>query len=124
MDRRDSIFGDSVVIYFSEDDNCWVAHGLRTDQIGTGESIVDALADVLKAVQAVYEEALNDGSLAVHRDAPKEIQEMFETAKDLPGEIFEVAYKMAHGKWPEDWNPPEQKEPKNAASFKTELAPA
>ena len=50
--------GDSVpqadicLIYFSEDDNCWVAHGLHTDQIGTGDWFVDALADYLVGIDA------------------------------------------------------------------------
>jgi endonuclease YncB( thermonuclease family) len=119
--KKKSNLSDSVVIYFSQEDNCWIAHGLRTDQIGTGDRIVDALAEVLRAIQAIHEEALKDGSLAVYRDAPKEIRDMFKAAKKLPGEIYEVAHKMAHGLWPEDWNPPE---PKNAESFRTELTPA
>jgi len=121
MAKTKSILSDSVVIYFSQEDNCWIAHGLRTDQIGTGDRIVDALAEVLRAVQAIYQEALKDGSLAVYREAPKEIRDMFKTAKKLPGEIFEVAHKIAHGTWPAGWNPPE---PKTAESFKTELIPA
>jgi hypothetical protein len=111
--KRKANLKESMVIYWSDEDKCWIAHTLKTDQIGTGERIVDALADVLKALQMIHEEASKDRSLAVLRDAPKEIQDMRRTAKKLPMEIYEVAHKMVHGKWPEDWNPPEPKKGKN-----------
>jgi hypothetical protein len=111
---------DSVVIYFSTEDDCWVAHSLRTDQIGVGERIVDALANVLKGIYLIQEEALKDGSLAVYREAPKEIQALAKRAKNLPNEIFDVAHMMVHGEWPKDWNPPEPKAGKLTA-FKAEL---
>jgi hypothetical protein len=112
---------ETLVIYYSKEDRCWIAHSLKTDQIGTGDRIVDALADVLKAIHVIRDEALKDSSLAVYRDAPPEIQKMAKKAKQLPGEIFEVAHKMVHGDWPEDWNPPEPKE-ENDQPFKTEIA--
>jgi hypothetical protein len=120
MAKRKPSLHDSIVIYPSEEDKCWIAHSLKTDQIGTGERIVDALADVLKAIHAIQEEALKDGTLAVYRNAPPEIQQLFRKAKDLPREIFEVAHKMVHGKWPEDWSKPEPKSQRRAA-FKTDI---
>lgn len=111
---------ESAVIYLSDEDKCWIAHSLRTDQIGTGARIVDALADVLKAVQLIREEAEKDATLAVLREAPKEIQEMARTAKKLPREIYEVAHKMVHGEWPEDWNPPVPKDD-STEPFKAEI---
>jgi hypothetical protein len=111
---------DSFVIYRSDEDQCWVAHSLRTDQIGTGERMVDALADVLKAVYLVQDEALKDGSLAAYREAPKEIQDLAKKAKKLPTEIFDVAHMIAHGEWPKDWNPPEPKSRKSQA-FKADI---
>jgi NTP pyrophosphatase (non-canonical NTP hydrolase) len=111
---------DEVVIYWSKDDHCWIAHTIQTDQIGTGDRIVDALADVLKAVASIIEEAERDCTLAIYRDAPDEIKDIAKTAKRLPHEIYEVAHKMVHGDWPKDWNPPEPRDDGNRA-FKAEL---
>lgn len=115
MATKKQNYSDEVVIYWSEEDGCWIAHTIRTDQIGTGERIVDALADALKAVSSIIEEAGKDPTLALYRDAPNEIKDIAKTAKQLPLEIYEVAHKMVHGKWPEDWNPPEPREDGNEA---------
>jgi hypothetical protein len=120
MAKRKANLNEGIVIYFSQEDNCWIAHSLKTDQLGTGERIVDALADVLKAIHLIRDEAAKDRSLALYRDAPREIQQMFKKAKSLPGEIFEVAHKMVHGEWPRDWNPPEPKQ-ETGAPFKTDI---
>lgn len=120
MAKRKTNRAESIVIYLSDEDECWIAHSLKTDQIGTGERVVDALADVLKAIHLIHDEAAKDASLAVYRDAPREIQQMAKKAKKLPLEIFEVAHKMVHGEWPVDWNPPEPKK-ENAEMFKTQI---
>lgn len=122
MAKRKIVRDDSVVIYWSEDDGRWIAHSLKTDQVGTGDRIVDALADVLNAVKSVCEEAEKDPTLAVLRDAPHDIRERAARAKKLPREIYEVAHKMVHGTWPEDWNPPEPVKPETFTAQIEELA--
>src|SRR5207253_11182151 len=94
-------FSEPAVIYHSHEDGCWIAHGLLTDQIGTGDRLVTALADLLRAVHAVRRLAAKDPTVAVERPAPKEIQQMAAKAKPLPKEVSEVAHKMAFGEWPE-----------------------
>lgn len=113
---------DTVVIYHSTEDGCWIAHSLRTDQIGTGTRIVDALADVIRAVDQVCAEAAADGSLAILREAPPEVQEILKTAKKLPGEIHDIAYKMVHGEWPKELDP--DIKAGDEQSFQTDLDPA
>lgn len=98
-------FEESVVLYYSDEDRAWIAHGLRTDQIGVGDRIVDALADFLKAIDQVLQNAREDRTLAYLREAPEDIQRMHDEARRLPNEIYEVAHKMAHGDWPEDIDP-------------------
>jgi hypothetical protein len=95
-------FEDTLIIYHSEDDGCWIAHSLNTDQIGTGGDIVEAVADALKAVRQVCALAKQDSTVAHLRKAPPEIFEMKKHATRLPGELFEIAHMRAHGKWPED----------------------
>src|SRR5437762_5336424 len=89
---------DEVVLYRSEQDRCWIAHSLRTDQIGAGQRVVEALADLIRAMRAVTELARDDDSVAYLRDAPAEVQAIAKRSATLPAEVFEVAHKMARSK--------------------------
>jgi hypothetical protein len=93
---------ETFVLYESREDDCWIAHGLRTDQIGTGQDAVHALADGIRAVDAVLEAAAERPDLKAYREAPPEIQKLARTAAVLPDEIYEIAHKMARGEWPKN----------------------
>ena len=92
---------DTLVIYQSEEDQCWVAHSLRTDQIGTGDRIVDAIADVLQAIDQLCKLVRDDSSIQLYREAPANILKIAEQAKTLPAEIYEIAHRKVHGTWPD-----------------------
>jgi len=110
------------VIYYSRKDKCWVAHSLDLDQIGTGDCVLDALVGLLRAVDHVYHYAQKDPSLCVYRDAPDSVWDMFKTAQQLPGEIFEIAHKIVHHTWPEDIHA--DFDTKKNQKFKHQLKPA
>jgi hypothetical protein len=93
-------FRESCVIYYSPDDKCWIAHGLRTDQVGTGDCVVDALADLMKAIDQILALARQEGDIEVLREAPPEIQKRAQSAKQLPIELCEIAHKKVRGTWP------------------------
>lgn len=93
---------DKFLIYFDRDDKCWVAHSLLTDQIGTGDNIITALADGYKAVIQIHRAVHRDPTLATHRKAPAAIQRKLANARKLPGEMADIAFKKATGKWPQD----------------------
>jgi len=93
---------DTCVIYYSREDKCWVAHSVRTDQIGMDDCVVHALADLMRAVEQVLRIAGEDRTIAVLRDAPAKIRKLAESARPLPQEISEIAHKMVHGDWPDD----------------------
>jgi hypothetical protein len=95
---------EKFVVYFSKDDDCWLAHGLRTDEIGTGDCVVDAVADFIKAIDQIARLAEREGDIEIFRDAPKDIQRMAKTAKPLPEEIYEIAHRRARGDWPRDFH--------------------
>jgi hypothetical protein len=99
MARRHTI-QETAVIFQSVEDECWIAHGLRTDQIGTGDSIVNALADLIRALEAVAAQARRDPSISLLRKAPPEIQARAKTARKLPQELYEIAHRRAKGSWP------------------------
>ena len=93
---------ETCVIYESKKDNCWIAHSLRTDQIGTGDDPLEALADLLVAVDQLLELAQEESDIEVFRPAPKYIQNMARRAMRLPKEIYEIAHRKARGDWPLD----------------------
>ena len=110
-------FRETCVIYESSEDGCWVAHGLRTDQIGTGNCIVDALADFMKALDQVVKIASQGKNISGLRQAPPEVRAMAKKARPLPREIYEIAHKKVYGHWPREFRvaaPPRQ-------TFKTTL---
>ncbi len=92
---------DACVIYYSREDGCWIAHGLHTDQIGTGDCVVRALADLMIALQELADLAAGDPSIATLREAPPAIQKKAQSAQALPRELYEIAHKMVHGEWPD-----------------------
>ena len=110
---------DACVIYYSRDDHCWIAHGLHTDQVGTGDCVLHALADLMTALQQVAELAAEDPSITMLREAPRSVQRQAETAKPLPRELYEIAHKMVHGEWPDSIEV--RIAPKRRQRFKTEL---
>ena len=96
-------FRETCVIYESSEDGCWLAHGLRTDQIGTGNCVVDALADFMKAIDQVLKIASQGKNISVLRPAPPEVRAMAKTARRLPREIYEIAHKKVYGHWPQEF---------------------
>lgn len=98
-------FNDTAIIYYSEDDGCWIAHSLRTDQVGTGVDMGRALADMIRGIDGLLDLARADETIAYQREAPAEIQERLTSSKKLPKEIYEVAHKIARGEWPQEIEP-------------------
>lgn len=99
--RKTRKFIDTFAIYYSDEDQRWIAHSLRTDQFGTGDCVVDALADGMKAVDQVVALAEKQPNIQIFCDAPEEIHQIAKTAKRLPDELFEIAHKKLYGEWPD-----------------------
>ena len=95
-------FQDEIVVYHSKVDGCWIAHSLRTDQVGPGESVVDALTELMRALRATLAAAEADETLAYLREAPPEVQAIARGSTPMPEELFEIAHKKVHGTWPEE----------------------
>ncbi len=96
----------NVIVYWSYLDRLWIAHSLDMDKTGSGERVVDALANLIRASLDVITEAKKDHSLHIFRDAPPQILRLAEesvAANILPFEVIEIAYKMARGRWPENF---------------------
>ena len=90
---------DVWVIYPSrEDHGRYIAHSLRTDQIGVGECIVDAIVELTIALRTLAKETKRDPHLNPYRDAPTEVWDMLNRAKKLPAEVLEVAAMHLKGR--------------------------
>ncbi len=109
-----------AVIYFDPEDNVWIAHSLYMDQIGTGQSVVDALADLIKAVQQVLDAAKRDPDANLFRRAPKEAFDQARKAQKLPDEVYHIAYRKVYKRWPEGLTV-DYKPSKNPKAFVTDL---
>lgn len=101
--KNDStLFMDTFAIYFSKTDKCWIAHSLRTDQFGTGDCVLNAFVDGMKAVDQVIELAGKHKGIEILHEAPEEIQLIAKNAMHLPDEIFDIAHKKLYGEWPKE----------------------
>ncbi len=92
---------DVAVIYFSSEDEGWIAHSIFTDQIGWGLNPTGALAELIRVVDKLLALAAQDESVSYLQQAPDEIFERMKRSKPFPVEWFEVAHKKARGDWPE-----------------------
>lgn len=119
MGTKRKTLTDTCVVYFSKADGCWVGHSLRTDQVGTGDCVLEALADLLKAVKGLLELKAEDPDIEVLRRAPDKIRRMAEKAEPLPRELYEIAHKMVQGDWPGDI--PVDVTPPHRRSFKANM---
>jgi hypothetical protein len=113
-------FQETLVIFHSKEDRCWIAHGLHTDQIGTGDSVLDALTDAIRGIDAVLLIAHDDPTIAYLREAPKEIQKLAKKAKPLPREIYEIAHRKVRGQWPSEI--PVDISPDSSEAFTAEIS--
>jgi hypothetical protein len=78
-----------------------VAHSLYTDQIGVGDSVLDAYIELFRAVRALLAETRRDERVKVFQPAPERVWRMLERAEPLPKEIVQIAHRMLHrGKRP------------------------
>jgi len=93
-------FRDRCVIYYDHECHRWIAHSLDTDQIGDGGSVLEALVDLMRGVKTILDLATEDPTIQVMCPAPANIRRMAETALPLPEEIYEIACKQVHGRWP------------------------
>ena len=92
---------EAAVVYWSKEDRKWVAHGLRTDQIGTGDSPILALADLMVALDQVMSEAARL-KISPWRAAPASVRRLASRAQALPVEVYRIAQRIARGDWPAD----------------------
>ncbi len=95
-------FSDQCVIYYSRKDELWVAHSLHTDQVGTGDNMLDALSHLLSGIRSLINLANKSSDIQVFREAPRSIQNRLDNALVLPEELSAYAHKRVRGEWPDE----------------------
>ena len=85
-------FADILVIYPSHDDvepDLWVAHSVRTDQVGVGHDPVEAVRELAIAVRTLFEEAHKDARVLIEQPAPVEVLKKMAGGEPLPEPMWE-----------------------------------
>lgn len=82
-------WADHFVVYRSKDDDGrYVAHSVRTDQIGIDETVVGAVHELYTALRALIEEAQRDPNVVVFQQAPEEVVNTFLRAPKLRDDLW------------------------------------
>jgi hypothetical protein len=100
-----SPFKDEFVVYYSQEDNSWIAHSLHTDQIGLGgDSIVDAIVNLITGLHNLLEFAKNSTEhFTLSVDAPPNIFLLAEKAKLLPPSVYQLVMGKLFNRIPSSW---------------------
>lgn len=106
---------DEILVYYSQQDKAWLAHSFRTDQIGSGECILEAVESLLRGIKSIMDLAKEDPSIEVWREATADVQARAKSAKTLPYEFVEIAHRRVHGNWPKEL--PVQAKPSERVRF-------
>ncbi len=92
-------FGDIIVLYPSVDDvepGLWVAHSARTDQVGVGHDLIEAIRELALSVRTLLEEAAKDPTVRVEQPAPLEVLRKLQGATSLPKPLLERVRAALH----------------------------
>ena len=93
---------DQILVYYSHREAAWFAHSFRTDQIGCGDCVLEAIESLLRGIKAIMELAEKDDDIEIWHEAPASVQAKAKNAKKLPYEFIEIAHKRVHGIWPKE----------------------
>ncbi len=106
---------DEILVYYSRQERSWFAHSFRTDQIGCGDCVLQAIESLLRGIKSIIELSEKEDDIEIWREAPAEIQARAKNAKKLPYEFIEIAHKRVHGTWPKEL--PVQAKPSEKTRF-------
>lgn len=76
-----------IVIYFSKDDDCWIGHCLRTDQVGLGSDPLEALRDVRLSISQIEFMARQDSTIRLLREPSADIVALQDIALPLQANL-------------------------------------
>jgi len=95
-------YADLWVIYPSRlEPGQYVAHSLRTDQVGVGDCVLDAYLELAANIRGLLREAKRDPRIEIYQEAPPAIWKLAAKARPLPREIEEIAAQRLTGHMPE-----------------------
>lgn len=65
------VIKDEFIIYKSEEEDCFIAHGLHTDQIGIGNTAGEAYRDFIECLKAILRFCAINPDVHLYREAPE-----------------------------------------------------
>ncbi len=100
-----SRFLDVFVVYKSEhEDGQFVAHSVKTDQIGMGGTVDEALYELFAALAVLVEEAKDHpGEVVIWQPAPPDIINKMLTAERLPDAILNRVRSRFRARLSTEW---------------------
>lgn len=123
-----SMFPDHFVVYRSteeEDERRYVAHSIRTDQVGMGDDMEEAIVDLFAALRTLFAEAERDPRVVVAQKAPEEVVDRFLESPRLPDEIWSRVFSRLRGIRHEEegyWQPDVEDDEEEVAAQELEEA--
>ena len=83
---------DEFVVYRApEDEGQFIAHSIRTDQIGMADTVGGAMYELLVALQNLYTEHARNPEIRVERTALESVQRLYFNSDPLPEPYWEEA---------------------------------
>ena len=85
---------DEFVVYRAPDpgdDGLFIAHSIRTDQLGMAETVGGAIYELLVALRKLYEEHEKDPAVRIDRMADESIQALYFNSDPLPEKYWHEA---------------------------------
>lgn len=84
-----------AIVYNSKQDNCFIAHSINCDQIGTGDTKEQAIKDLGVGLKNLYNLCEKHEDISFYQDTtPPEIQQALEKAKSNPDGYKPIIHKI------------------------------
>ena len=83
-----------TIVYFSKEDDCFIAHSVECDQMGEGETKEEAIDSLGITLSLTYEDSKKHSDIAFYSKSPKSIQQALEKAKSNPNKYPPIIHEV------------------------------
>ena len=94
LKKKETIKEFESIVYFSKEDDIFVAHSIECDQLGTGDTKFEAIEDLGTGLKNLYDLCEREKDLAFYRDAPPKFQEAIKKAKANTGKYNPIIHEV------------------------------
>ncbi len=84
-----------AIVFYSKQDNCYIAHSVECDQLGTGDNKEQAIEDLGTGLKNLYDLCNKDETLDFYAETtPEKIQQALQKAKSNPEKYNPIVHKV------------------------------